>query len=210
MSTGMKTLGQNTGSFTPSFNVGKAKGGYRPSQLQQFSPEQLNLFQSMFGHLGPDSFLSRLASGDQSQFEQLEAPALRQFQGLQGQLASRFSGLGSGARRSSGFQNTMNQATSDFAQQLQAQRLGLQRQAIGDLMGLSNQLLAQRPYENFLTQKQPSFLKSLLSGGLNAFAGGLGGSLGGNPFGSLFGGNKSMGGMSDSDAIMGFGRPGQF
>ena len=52
----------------------------------------------------------------------MEAPALKQFSGLQGNLASRFSGMGSGARRSSGFQNTSNQAASDFAQQLQANK----------------------------------------------------------------------------------------
>jgi hypothetical protein len=136
--------------------------GYRQGQLQQFSPEQMQLFQQLFGNLGPDSFLSRLAGGDQSMFEQMEAPAMQQFQGLQGQLASRFSGMGTGARRSSGFQNTANQATSDFAQQLQANRLGLQNQAIQDLMGLGNQLLNQRPYEQFLTKKQPSFWKQLL------------------------------------------------
>jgi len=172
MSTGMSALGNTTGKsgtdFMPSFNVGKAKGGYRPAQLQQFTPEQMKLFQSMFSQIGPESFLSKLAGGDQSMFEQMEAPAMRQFQGMQGQMASRFSGMGSGARRSSGFQNTMNQASSDFAQQLQANRMGLQRQAIQDLMGMSSNLLQQRPYEQMLLKKQPSFLKSLLSGGVNA------------------------------------------
>lgn len=138
--------------------------GYKRGQLQQFTPEQMQLFQQMFGHLGPDSFLSKLAGGDESMFEQLEAPALRQFQGLQGQMASRFSGMGTGARQSSGFQNTANQATADFAGQLQSQRMGLQNQAIKDLMGMSNQLLGQRPYEQFLTKKQLPFWQQLLLG----------------------------------------------
>lgn len=136
-------------------------GGYRHFQTQQFTPEQMQLFQSLFGQLGPDSFLGKLAGGDQSTFEQLEAPAMRQFGELQGGLASRFSGMGTGARKSSGFQNTANQASSDFAQQLQSNRLGLQRQAMGDLMGFSNQLLGQRPYNQFAQEKPRSFLEEL-------------------------------------------------
>lgn len=138
--------------------------GYRMGQIQQFTPEQMQLFGQLFGNLGPNSFLSRLAGGDEKMFEQLEAPAMRQFQGLQGQLASRFSGMGTGARRSSGFQNTTNQAASDFAQQLQSNRLGLQNQAIQDLFGLSNQLLSQRPNEQFLMKKAKPWWQELLLG----------------------------------------------
>lgn len=158
----------------------KIPSGYKRGQLQQFTPEQMDLFQSLFGHVGPGSYLSRLAAGDESLFSEMEAPALRQFSGLQGQLASRFSGMGgTGARRSSGFQNTMNQASSNFAQDLQSRRQDLQRQAIGDLMGMSSNLLGQRPYDQFLTEKKPSFLESLfgaLTGGLGQGIGMAGGS----------------------------------
>lgn len=149
--------------MTPSLQRGKSKGGLTPFSMQQFSPEQMQLFGSLFGHLQPGGFLSKLAGGDQSTFDQLEAPAMRQFSGLQGNIASRFSGMGSGARHSSGFQNTMNQASSDFAQDLQSQRMGLQRQALQDLMGMSNTLLQQRPYDQFAAEKKPSFLKEMLS-----------------------------------------------
>ena len=138
--------------------------GYKKGQIQQFTPDQMQLFEQLFSHAGPGSYLSRLAGGDQSQFEEIEAPALQQFQGIQGQLASRFSGMGSGARRSSGFQNTMRGAGSDFAQQLQSQRQGLQRQALQDLMGISESLLGQRPYENSLIKKQMPFWQQLLMG----------------------------------------------
>src|SRR5260221_4176446 len=179
-----------SGGFTPSFNVGKSQGGYRPSQVQQFTPEQMKLFESMSGYLGPDSYLSKLAGGDQSAFAQLEAPALQQFAGVQGNIASRFSNMGMGGRRSSGFQNTMNQASGDFLQQLQSQRMGIQRQAMGDLMGFSNMLMGQRPYENQLIKKDPSFLKQLGLGGFQAFMGGLGGSMGGNPFAAMSGASQ--------------------
>jgi len=163
-------------SMTGSMGYGggnKIPKGYEQGTLQQFTPEQMNLFKSMFGQVGPDSFLGKLAGGDQSMFEQMEAPAMRQFQGLQGQLASRFSGMGMGSRRGSGFQNTMNQATSDFAQDLQSRRMDLQRQAIQDLMGMSSNLLGQKPQEQFLVEKQKPWWQQLLSGAAGGATQGL-------------------------------------
>lgn len=149
-STGLNPTTNNTGAMKE-----KIPKGYSKGSLQQFTPEQMQLFQQMFGHVGPESYLSKLAGGDQETFNQIEAPALRQFSELQGGLASRFSGMGGlGARKSSGFQNTMNSAASNFAQQLQSNRQNLQRQALMDLQGLSGELLGQRPYENFLIAKQ--------------------------------------------------------
>lgn len=148
--------------------------GFKVKQVQQFTPEQMDLFKSLFSQVSPDSNLSRLATGDESRFAEMEAPAMRQFSALQGNLASRFSGMGMGARRSSGFQNTMNQASSDFAQDLQSRRQELQRQALMDLMGISNSLLGQRPYEQFMVPKKPSFLESLLGGLGNIGGQGLG------------------------------------
>jgi hypothetical protein len=141
--------------------------GYRSGQIQNYTPEQMQLFQRMFGQVAPESYLSRLAGGDESLFEQMEAPSMRQFQGLQGQLASRFSMGGGGpgalsARSGSGFQNAANQQTMDFAERLAANRQNLQMQAIRDMQGLSHQLLNENPYENVLIQKKPSFWKQLL------------------------------------------------
>src|ERR1700677_4482110 len=90
------------------------------SFASNYTPQQQSLFENQFSHVDPNSYTSRLASGDQSMFQEIEAPALRQFNELQGQNASRFSGMGLGARRGSGFQNYQNQATSDFAQDLQS------------------------------------------------------------------------------------------
>lgn len=169
----------------------KIPKGYKAGKLQQFTPEQIELFQSLFGHLGPDSFLSRLAGGDQGMFEQLEAPAMKQFAGLQGDIASRFSGAGSlGARHSSGFQNYTNQAASDFAQQLQANRLGLQNQATRDLFELSNLLMGQRPYERTLTEKPKKWWESALEG----ISGGIGQGIG-ESFGSAFSGKNAIPGF---------------
>ncbi len=156
-STGVNPTTFNTGAIQGNSMKEKIPKGYSKGSLQQFTPEQMQLFQQMFGQVGPESYLSKLAGGDQETFNQMEAPALRQFSGLQGNLASRFSGMGGlGARKSSGFQNTINSAASNFAQELQSNRQNLQRQALSDLMGFSNQLLGQKPYENFMVKKQPN------------------------------------------------------
>lgn len=166
----------------------KIPKGYSQGSLQQFDPQQMQLYQQMFGYFGPDSFLSKLAGGDEDIFNQIEAPALRQFGQLQGDIASRFSGLGGagslGARKGSGFGNAINQASSDFAQDLQSKRQGLQQQALRDLISMSGELLGQRPQQNFLVQKQhqPSFMDkwlglagNVLDGASRGGAGGIGG-----------------------------------
>jgi hypothetical protein len=161
--------------------------GTKAGQMQQFTPEQMKLLSEMMGNVGPDSYLSRLAGGDESMFNEIEAPALRQFQELQGQMGSRFSGMGMGAQKSSGFKNSMGQAGSDFAMQLQAQRQQLQQQAIKDLMGHSQMLLGQRPYERFMIQKP----QQQQQGGFGGW-----GSVGGAALGGLAGmasGNPGMG-----------------
>lgn len=154
--------------------------GYRATQLQQYTPEQMQLLENSLGMVGPESYLSRLAGGDQSLFEEMEAPAMRQFQGTLGGIASKFSNQGMGSRRSSGFQQATTSAASNFAQELQANRQNLQRQAIMDLMGISSQLLDKRPYERSLQQKpekQPSGWGNIAGGVL----GGVGGAFFGMP-----------------------------
>ncbi len=165
----------------------KIPSGYKDFAMQQYTPQQMQLHGQQFAHTAPDSFTSRLALGDQSQFDEMEAPALRQFNELQGNIASRFSSGGLGARKSSGFQNTMTAASQDFAGQLQSQRQQLRRQAIMDLMGMSNQLLSQRPVERGLVQK-PEKQSSGWGGLLGSGVGALGGFFAGGPAGALTGG----------------------
>jgi len=157
----------------------KVPSGYKKFSIQNMTPEQMELLENSIGQLGPDSFLSRLAGGDQSMFEEMEAPALRQFSELQGNIASRFSGAGTGSRRSSGFQNTMSSAASNFAQDLQSKRTDMRSQALRDLMGFSNQLLQQRPFDQGLVEKPQSGLQQFLSGIAPAVGQGVGSFLGG-------------------------------
>lgn len=162
--------------------------GYRAGQIQNFSPEQMDQFNQLFSLLGQDSDLFKMAMGDQSYFDEMEAPAMRQFNELQGGLASRFSGMGMGGRKSSGFQNTSSAAASNFAQDLQSNRQNLSRQALKDLMEMSHSLMNEKPYERILSgkeQKEPGFWKQFGS----SFAQSAGKNLGSNL--SL---NKSGGG----------------
>lgn len=164
--------------------------GFKQLFQQQFTPEQMELFKQMFSQVGPGSYLSRLAGGDEDLFRQIEAPALRQFGEFQGNLASRFSGMGSrGARRSSGFQNQATQGGIDLAERLQSQRQGLQQQALRDLMSMSQQLLSERPYEHMLLRQEEEepFWQKLLAGGLPIAGAGIGGFFGGLPGASLGG-----------------------
>ena len=169
-------------SLVGSFGFGggnKTPKGYSQGRIQNFTPEQMQLFQQLLGGASGGigsglEHLSKLAGGDQSYFDQLEAPALRQFGAVQGNLASRFSGMGSGARRSSGFGNTTSAAGQELSQSLQSQRMGLQNQAIKDLLGLGESLLGQRPYENTLMPKQLSGWQQFF----NSIGGGLGQGLG--------------------------------
>lgn len=175
--------GQNQGRTRGGYAGGNiVPEGYNQARTQNYTPEQMQLFQQVFSNVSPDSYTGRLARGDEELFDEMEAPALRQFAGLQGNIASRFSGGGGGrgaigGRNSSGFQNTMNQAASNFAQELQSRRQDLQRNAIKDLHSMSSDLLDKRPYDNQLVKQPPGFLESLL-GGLGQGFGELGGQSG--------------------------------
>lgn len=166
VSTGPKARGAPAGSNVPS--------GYRGASVQQFNPGQMDLFQRNLDLVGPNSQLYQQAMGTDAGFAPYEQYAQRQFQEATGQNASRFSGLGMGARRGSGFQNLQTQGAQDFATQLAMQRQQLQRQALNDLLGISQSLLGQRPQENMLVKKQMPFWQQLAVTGTQGFAEGAG------------------------------------
>lgn len=187
----------SSGSRGPAGNV--IPKGYAAGKLQQYTPEQMDLFKRAFSYTAPESQLSQMAAGSDQGFAPHEDYARRQFQEATGQLASRFSGLGMGARRGSGFQNLATQGAQDFASQLAMQRQDLQRQALMDLMGISNTLLGQQPNQNFLIkkqQKQPGFWSRLFGASAPIAGGAAGGLLGGLPgasIGSQLGGSLASG-----------------
>jgi len=143
-----------TNSYSGAVTGEKVPKGYKKSSVNTYTPEMMDLLNQMYGQVDPDSFLYKMAMGDQSAFDEVETPALKQFSALQGNMASRFSGMGMGARNSSGFQNTSNQAATDFAEQLASQRMNMRFKALEELMGFSDKLLGRNPYDTQLQEKQ--------------------------------------------------------
>lgn len=163
------------GYASPKTNI----SGYKMRQTPNFTPEQMNLFQQLLGGVsqggglsGGVDFLSQLAGGDESAFEAAEAPSYAAFDKMLGQLGSRYSQLG--ARDSSSFNQAVSGGASDLAQDLGAKRLGMQNSAIDRLLGLSQQLLGQQPYENYQEQKGGMDWGGLLGGAAGSLAGGFG------------------------------------
>jgi len=185
---------QAEGGFGTNYIPEKRPSGYKKYSHTNFTPAQMNLYNQAYGNVSPDSYTAKLAAGDQSTFAQMEAPGLRQFNQLQGNLASRFSGQGMGARGSSGFQNASNAAAQDFAGQLQANRQNLQRQAVMDMMGMTQSLLSAQPYSQGYAAKGEK-------GGIAGGYGGPAGTVIGGAVGSYYGQpmvGASMGGAMGS------------
>lgn len=157
----------SAGFASPRTNI----AGYKLRQVPNFTPGQMQLFERLLGGItggtgltGGMDLLSRLAGGDEAAFAGLEAPAYSSFQKSLGQIGSRFAGLG--ALDSSGFQQATSGAAKDLAENLQAQRLGLQQGAIERLLGLSSNLLGQKPYSTFLEPEREGFDWEGLLGGI--------------------------------------------
>jgi hypothetical protein len=179
--------------------------GLKALQIPNKSNEQMDIFRQLGSGSSGDisSILQQLrglaGGGDEETWGKLEAPALRQFGQLQGQIASRFSAGGGGpgamsSRRGSGFNNAQGGAAADFAERLQGQRLGLQQGAQDRLMQLYQQLLGQDVFSTGLVPKQKPWwqeLASSLGGGLSSAGGTLGGLYGAKAAG-LFGNNSNQ------------------
>lgn len=142
-----------------------APTGYK--QVNRFTPEQWNLFRSMMPFLEEGSSLYQQAMGEPGAFEEIEAPARKQFGQMQSNIANRYSGMGIGGRTSSGFGQEQNAAAQQFAESLQAKRQGLSRQALQDLATMAQMLMGQEPYGYM--EEEPSFWKSILGSGIEGF-----------------------------------------
>lgn len=176
------SLSAPSGVSAPKANI----SGYKTINTPNFTPEQMNLFSKLLGGAqggigGGLDYLSKLASGDQSGFAEAEAPAYSAFQKSLGQLGSRFGDIG--AIGSSGFQNATSGAAQSLAENLGAQRMGIRHNAIQELLGLSNNLLSQKPYNTSFIPEDEGFDWASLLGQLG---GGALGSIGG-PIGSGIG-----------------------
>src|SRR5690554_3697046 len=155
--------------------------GYDITQIQQFTPEQMRLFQKVIPQLGSGfakglQQLEGLAAGDEAGFAQTEAPYYAALDKGLGQTATRFSQLG--AQDSSAFQMAQAGQAQDLAMQLGGQRQQIQQNAINTLMSHVMNMLGQRPTETVVQeQKDPlmEIIKMLGAGGAKMGASYLGG-----------------------------------
>lgn len=96
---------------------------------------------------GGNEWLNSLFN-DEDFFKNMEAPAMRQFnEEIIPGLANRFASMGSGgALGSTAFRNQANREGSNLAQNLSAQRTGMQQQALPQMFGS-----AQQPFNNLMS-----------------------------------------------------------
>lgn len=146
----------SSGSYAPASNV----SGYELAQTPNFTPEMNNLFKKLLssfsGGAGQSAdFLSKIAGGDESTFNKLEAPAFTNFDKALGKLSGKFAQFGAGD--SSAFQNAVAGQGSELAENLQANRSKMMMDAIQKLLGHSETLLGQKPFESQLIKDDQGF-----------------------------------------------------
>jgi hypothetical protein len=167
----------------------KAKQGstYNKGQLQGLD----QLIQSIKGGMGGpqqditqqqgfqqgNDFFNSLFN-DPEFFNKFEAPAMRQFDELQGDIGNRFAGMGSGSTGSTGFRNVMAREGQNLSSNLAAQRGQMQQGAIPQMLGY-----AQQPVSNWMTQMQQAFQPT--QNQYTPAAPGFGGNIASSMFGGL-------------------------
>lgn len=170
---------------------GQKVAGYNVAQIPNLDPQSMQYRQSLLegsqgGLRNGLDILSQQAGGDESYFKGTEDRAFRDFEKGLGRIGSRYAGVGSGAmssRRSSAFSNEVSGAAGDLASRLQEQRMGIQRSALEDLIGLSQMLLSNKPYDFQLTEpkQKKKWWQTAVGAGAPIAGAAIGGAFGGIP-----------------------------
>ena len=136
-------------------------------QLPAISPEQQELLSDLIGQIrGPltegISGLQQILAGEPEAFEAFEKPAMRQFEEqIVPGIAERFTGMGTGAQRSSAFAQALGKAGESLSERLAAQRGAMQQQAMGQLSQLLGLGLRQPTFGYQMQPGTPGFLGAL-------------------------------------------------
>lgn len=141
------------------------KGAETKTKPIYTAPGQENILNKITQGVGqqlPSGFeyLQNILGGSPEFFESFQKPARRAFeQQTLPSIAERFtSSLGEGAQRSSAFGQQLGQAGRDLEENLFSQRLGMQGNALNQLMQLLGPALAQRQYE-YEEPRKPGYLE---------------------------------------------------
>ena len=149
-----------------------------------YNPQQEALLNQLLGGMQqqlPQGLenLQNILGGDQQFFESFQKPARRGFeQETLPSIAERFTGqFGEGSFRSSGFGQAVGQAGKELEEDLFSQRLGMQGNALQQLMQLLPQSLFPRQFQD-KRPRQSGFLENLLVGASPGISQGLLGLIG--------------------------------
>lgn len=163
------------------------------NQLSNYNPQQQQFFDNFLQHLmgmqgegggvgKATNILNQYLDPQSDIYKNFEAPYRQEYeQQTIPMLAERFAGAGAqgGALSSSGFGQALGAAGANLQTNLAQMKSNMQRQSIGDILGLyqnmSGQALNARPFDY---QFKPGS-QGLVPSALTAFAGGLGRSFGG-------------------------------
>jgi hypothetical protein len=168
-------------------------GGYDIHSMSKYPQDIVEQARRLYGKSIPGlesglDYTSRLAQGDESLFQEVEAPAHRQFGAYLGNIASRFSqGAGgpggTSARRSSGFGLATSNAAQEFAEKLQSQRMGYRQQAIKDLRAMVQELMGaqEQQHYGFPAEEEEQPWQKFVGAGLPIAGAAVGGYFGGLP-----------------------------
>lgn len=149
-------------------NEGKQKSSFSKTQQTGIN-DILNAIKGMKGNAQDvtqspqfqqgNEFLNRLFN-DQSFFENIEAPALRQFnEQIAPDIANRFASMGSGGSMgSTAFRNQINREGANLAQNLSAQRTGMQQAALPQTYAA-----AQQPFSNLMQMYQQALGQPMMN-----------------------------------------------
>jgi hypothetical protein len=168
------------------FFLGK---GAQEKTRQIYEPQQEALLNQILGSLSSPmgsgiQNLQNILGGDQSSFDDFQRPARRGFeQEILPSIAERFtSSFGEGSDRSSAFGQALGTAGRELEEDLFSKRMGMQSDAMSQLMQLLGPAISPRKYQ-YTVDRQPGFLENV---GASA-AEGLGKSIGGGLPGAAMG-----------------------
>lgn len=162
--------------------------GDKLKKVKQFSPEQEKfmglLSNSLMGSKGQsggfqDAFglLRDYLDPESDVYKNFEAPYMQQFNDqIVPMLAERFAGLGGGmggGLSSSGFGQALSTAGSQLQTNLAQMKSGMQRQSIGDILGLSQNFMGMQPFGYERLQGGPGWIPTMVGAGMKGFGGGM-------------------------------------
>ncbi len=144
-----------------------------------YTPQQEDLLNQLLGGVQQQipaglANLQKILGGDPRTFEAFERPARRGFeQKTLPTIAERFTaGLGEGGQRSSAFGQALGQAGKELEEDIFASRIGMQQDALSQLLQLLQPSLAPRQIQ-YTKPRQPGLLENLLSSVAAGFTGGF-------------------------------------